>query len=134
MAAAAAAAEVAPAPHGGWAQRKLIPDKGKRGLWQIDKRHGQRIPPCLCVCVANEACVGNNERRRNWERNSHPVMKHVAKDSSARAGNWIDTFGYGLEVVQRQGQTGWWRVDEAVPRCAGGGFLGGCQPASTASR
>lgn len=46
-------------------------------------------------------------------------MKHVAKDSSARAGNWIDTFGYGLEVVQRQGQAGWWRVDEA----AGGGFL-----------
>lgn len=134
MAAAVAAAEVAPAPHGGWAQRKLIPDKGRESTGKLINAMGNASPThstvsvCLCVCVANEACVGNNERRRNWERNSHPVMKHVAKDSSARAGNWIDTFGYGLEVVQRQAQTGWWRVDEA----AGGGFLGGCQPAQPA--
>lgn len=107
---------------------EVDPGQRQREHWQIDKRHGQRIPHTqyslcvsLCVCVANEACVGNNERRRNWERNSHPVMKHVAKDSSARAGNWIDTFGYGLEVVQRQGQAGWWRVDEAAG--GGGGFL-----------
>lgn len=96
-----AAAEVAPAPHGGWAQRKLIPDKGRESTGKLINAMGNASPThstlclCLCVCVANEACVGNNERRRNWERNSHPVMKHVAKDSSARAGNWIDTFGYG---------------------------------------
>lgn len=61
-------------------------------------------------------------------------MKHVAKDSSARTGNWIDTFGSDVDEEtsrarrEREGEGGsqcaqrWRRVDEASVRLGGGGF------------
>lgn len=107
------------------------------GHWQIDKRHGQCHPPhtqhchCLCVCVWPTKHALATMRGGATQRNSHRVMKHVAKDSSARAGNWIDTFG--SEWRQRQSQRRrrryqqlrtWWRVEEAAP--CWWLLLGGC--------
>lgn len=80
---------------------------------------------CVSVCVWPTKHALATMRGGATQRNSHRVMKHVAKDSSARAGNWIDTFGSEWRQRQRHQQLRtWWRVDEAAP--CWWLLLGGC--------